>query len=80
MTTTQIIVVSFLFIFIVYPLFYLEIKNQDKDKIGLGLLGLISTILIFFAFILNSIELNKLKKSLDCPEYEKVENVYKRKS
>jgi cell division protein FtsW (lipid II flippase) len=74
MNTAEIILLIVLFIFITYPLFYLEIKVKDKYKTGMGMMGIVTTILIFFIFILNSIELNKLRKSLDCPEYEKSKN------
>lgn len=80
MTTLEITLLIVFLLIISFPLLYLETKLIKYDFKGIGVFALAVLIIFFYVFIRNSIELNKLKKSLDCPEYEKVENVYKKKS
>lgn len=80
MTTLEITLLIAFFLIIAFPLLYLETKLTKYDFKGIGVFALAILIIFFYVFIRNSIELDKLRKSLDCPEYEKVENVYKKKS
>ncbi|HMT02292.1 MAG TPA: hypothetical protein PKD00_03130 [Burkholderiales bacterium] len=70
-----IIVLLFLSLIIITLKFYNNNSNNDT------LMLFYSVILASLLFITISlvIELDKLRKNLKCPEYEKVENVYKLK-
>lgn len=80
MTTGQIIVLIILVLIQggIIVSYHLKMINRgiedDKVIFGLLILGLLTTIIISY-----KIELTKLEKELRCPEYEKVENVYKLK-
>ena len=75
MTNLQITLLIAFFLIIAFPLLYLETKLTKYDFKGIGVFALSILIMFFYVFIHNSIELNKLRKLLDCPEHKKTENV-----
>lgn len=81
MTTAQIITLSvFYFISVLPYIKLLNKKEQSENVIGLTIISFIFTTLIYILFFFISIEFTLIKnKTYKCPEYEKVENVYKLK-
>jgi archaellum biogenesis protein FlaJ (TadC family) len=82
MTTTQIIIVSIPFIILIISILRLEIKN-DKNSFDsfLFILSIYSIGFLFFIIYSLTEDNNELRKQIKgkCPEYEKIENVYRLK-
>lgn len=75
MTTAQIVILAATFIFILIGL----MNHNSKSKwypITLGLL-ILSVLMLWVGLLAATLSLNQMKKP--CPEYEKIENVYKLK-
>lgn len=83
MTTAQIIIYSIPILIIIFFLFRYSIiaKNNERyDVSGIGF-GLCIFCLVFITILVFSqqILINRINKDRKCPEYEKLENVYKLK-
>ncbi len=79
MTTAQIIIIGVLAIIVAKPLITLYFKDDVKITSGI-LFSLFSFGLLLLITCTVITRLNKFKGGNKCPEYEKVENVYKLKS
>jgi ABC-type nickel/cobalt efflux system permease component RcnA len=81
MTTAQIIVIIIISLVFITSLSVLAKSENEKTKDNAAFLILISFGLITLIACLSLIEANNLLKikKQKCPEYEKVENVYKLK-
>ena len=77
MLIAQIVIVVSLFLGLFFITFYFHYKYGKNEIIMLSYVLIFSTLL--FITIMSVIEVDKLRKKLNCPEYEKVENVYKLK-
>ena len=84
MTTTQIIIIIILTSVIVGAFIYMNFKSKNNFNDIITIFPLIALTLLITILCSVTTELNKLKKNhkcfeINCPEYEKVENVYKLK-
>lgn len=82
MTAAQIIILSVLFLILSLSTFYYFRKAQKHDCNVEDMGYFLYVVCLFFTFFILGITLienNKLMKQMKCPEYEKVENVYKLK-
>ena len=82
MTTSQLITLSIFYFISVLPYIKaLNKKEQTEDVIGLTIISFIftTTIYVLFAFIFAEFTLLKNETNIECPEYQKIENVYKLK-
>jgi len=83
MTTAQIIILSVSGIIYLISWFIMSIKLKENDLIkneSVIFFNLISVLIIFCSALAFILSFNNLeKRNGKCPEYEKVENVYKLK-
>jgi hypothetical protein len=76
MTTAQIITYIILYLMIVIPPIYLDIKYAKGNESGISVFSIFPTTIVFIILYGTIVE---NKNNNKCPEYEKVENVYKLK-
>lgn len=77
MTTVQIVILSALFIFYLWSACYRLFKyDNERNNTMFELILFSVTMILLLASVL---ELNQYRNTLKCPEYEKVENVYRLK-
>ena len=77
MTIAQIIMISVMSLSYFYSAFYRLFKyDNEKHNTGVEIIIFSMTMLLL---ILTVIQVNDFKKELKCPEYEKLENVYRLK-
>jgi hypothetical protein len=77
MTIAQITVLSVISILYLWSAFYRLYKyDNERNNTSFEIILFSFTMLLVF---LMTIDLNKYRKNLKCPEYEKVENVYRLK-
>lgn len=69
-----------LFLCIIVPIVYLDsIQPKENTYKGVSIISVVITFIVFSMLIFYIIDYRKLKNTLQCPEYEKIENVYIRK-
>lgn len=81
MTTDQIIMLILITIFAVIAFFGTSLSKNDDRRMNFIVLWLLSTGIFFIICFVSLTEMNKCKEQSKgiCPEYEKIENVYKLK-
>ncbi len=79
MTTAQIIILGSICLLGILSIgfIFLSKKTSVKEGAGMGLFFIFG--LVFMLLCLTLLELNKLRSENKCPEYEKVEDVYRLK-
>jgi hypothetical protein len=83
MTIAQIIILSITIIILVGILisYHVDLYHKRMDSLNemKFLFALLMIFFLSFISITSVIHINKLHKQLKCPEYERVENIYKLK-
>jgi len=79
MTTTQIIMFSFITLLYMFLAGSRISKEKDDDKRTSSSIEILLFLMTMIVLIAITFSLNELQKGVKCPEYEKIENVYKLK-
>ena len=80
MTTTQIVIISILAILIVICCFGTTLTKNVNKQFGFIVVWLFASMLaIGFLIIMTTLRQDELKLKGKCPEYERVDNLYKLK-
>lgn len=82
MTTQQILLFSILGVLILFSIFVNALSKKQSTKMFSLFLLIYALSLLLTIAIIQTLRVNELKKQINnkCPEYEKIENVYKLKT